>query len=131
MTDSKFHPESLNAPEIQRSSLGFMPLMTRRPLLTNSSAHAKRKAPQTSRDQLTKLIDLTLPLKFNQLTQRIENDGEPIDGDFLGTLYIQLMTVFSRGQQGPGARRRNAPLASSRLSPCSGLPRRHHHCPGA
>ena len=36
-------------------------------------------------DQLTKFIALVLPLKFNQLTQRIENDREAIDGDFFGT----------------------------------------------
>lgn len=41
-------------------------------------------------DTLTKAVELVLPLRFNLLTQRIENDGEPIDGDFLGTLYLQL-----------------------------------------
>ena len=40
-------------------------------------------------DQLTKFIALVLPLKFNQLTQRIENDGEAIDGDFFGT-HLQV-----------------------------------------
>ena len=39
---------------------------------------------------LTKAIEMVLPLQFNELTQRIENDGEPIDGEFLGTLYLQL-----------------------------------------
>ena len=41
-------------------------------------------------DQLTKVIELAVPLKYNELTQRIENAGIPVDGDFLGTLYLQL-----------------------------------------
>ena len=45
-------------------------------------------------DQLTKCIEIVLPLKFNQLTQRIENEGTEIDGDFLGTLYLQLAEHF-------------------------------------
>ncbi len=48
----------------------------------------KLRRPRT--DTLTKALSLVLPLKFNQLTQRIENDGTAIDGDFLGTLYLQL-----------------------------------------
>lgn len=45
-------------------------------------------------DQVRKVAELTLPLKYNLLTQRIENDGKPIDGDFLGTLYLQLAEQF-------------------------------------
>ena len=41
-------------------------------------------------DKLTAALALVLPLRFNELTQRIENDGKTIDGDFLGTLYLQL-----------------------------------------
>ena len=52
----------------------------------------KLRRPRT--DQLTKLMSIALPLRFNLLTQRIENDGEPIDGDFLGTLYMQLAERF-------------------------------------
>lgn len=52
----------------------------------------KLRRPRT--DQLTQLISMALPLRFNLLTQRIENDGEPIDGDFLGTLYMQLAERF-------------------------------------
>lgn len=52
----------------------------------------KLRRPRT--DLLTKALDIALPLQFNLLTQRIENAGEPIDGDFLGTLYIQLAEQF-------------------------------------
>lgn len=45
-------------------------------------------------DMLTMVLQLTLPLRFNLLTQRIENAGQAIDGDFLGTLYIQLAEKF-------------------------------------
>jgi len=41
-------------------------------------------------DKLVDAISLVLPVRFNQLTQRIENEGQPVDGDFLGTLYLQL-----------------------------------------
>ena len=52
----------------------------------------KLRRPRT--DMLTKVLGLVLPLRFNQLTQRIENEGRPIDGDFLGTLYIQMAERF-------------------------------------
>ncbi len=52
----------------------------------------KLRRPRT--DQLTKLMSIALPLRFNLLTQRIENGGSPIDGDFLGTLYMQLAERF-------------------------------------
>ena len=45
-------------------------------------------------DMLTRVLELTLPLRFNLLTQRIENSGQPVDGDFLGTLYIQLAEKY-------------------------------------
>ena len=50
------------------------------------------RRPRT--DQLCQVLELTVDLRFNQLTQRIENDGQPIDGDFLGTLYLQLAERF-------------------------------------
>ena len=96
MTLSKFHPESLNAPEIHEVFSGLHAVddtPTTVDELLGPREKGKLRRPRA--DQLTKLIDLTLPLKFNQLTQRIENDGEPIDGDFLGTLYIQLAEQFS------------------------------------
>lgn len=52
----------------------------------------KLRRPRT--DLLPKVLALAVPLRFNQLTQRIENDGQPIDGDFLGTLYLQLAERF-------------------------------------
>lgn len=53
----------------------------------------KLRRPRT--DILTTALAMVLPLKFNALTQRIENDGHPIDGDFLGTLYLQLAERYS------------------------------------
>ena len=41
-------------------------------------------------DQLTQVIGECIPLQYNELTNRIENAGKEIDGDFLGTLYLQL-----------------------------------------
>lgn len=52
----------------------------------------KLRKPRT--DMLTKVLELVLPLRFNRLTQRIENEGRSIDGDFLGTLYLQLAERF-------------------------------------
>jgi predicted P-loop ATPase len=54
--------------------------------------NGKLRRPRT--DLLTKVLALALPLRFNLLTQRIENEGRPIDGDFLGTLYLQLAERF-------------------------------------
>ena len=54
--------------------------------------NGKLRRPRT--DHLTQVMALALPLRFNLLTQRIENDGQPIDGDFLGTLYLQLAERF-------------------------------------
>ena len=42
------------------------------------------------KDKLLNTLDEVLPLQFNLLTQRIENAGEPVDGDFLNTLHLQL-----------------------------------------
>ena len=49
------------------------------------------RRPRT--DKLTQAIAIVLPLRFNELTQRIENDGKEIDGDFLNTLYLQLAEI--------------------------------------
>jgi hypothetical protein len=46
-------------------------------------------------DKLADALAIVLPLRFNQLTQRIENEGQPVDGDFLGTLYLQLAELHS------------------------------------
>ncbi len=60
--------------------------------LLGSPQPGKLRRPRA--DQLTKVIALALPLRFNLLTQRIENENTPIDGDFLGTLYLQLAERF-------------------------------------
>lgn len=41
-------------------------------------------------DLLTRAIALILPVRYNLLTNRIEHDGEPIHGDYLNGLYLQL-----------------------------------------
>jgi hypothetical protein len=56
--------------------------------LLGPAEEGKLRRPQ--KDKLTAALGLVLPLRFNLLTQRIERDGEPIDGDFLGTLYLEL-----------------------------------------
>lgn len=56
--------------------------------LLGPATENKLRCPRS--DALTKVVELVMPLRFNLLTQRIENDGEPIDGDFLGTLYLHL-----------------------------------------
>jgi hypothetical protein len=48
------------------------------------------KLRRPRKDKLAKVIAAVAPLRFNLLTQRIESEGEAIDGDFLGTLYIRL-----------------------------------------
>lgn len=60
--------------------------------LLGPAQEGKLRRPRV--DMLTKVLQLTLPLRFNLLTQRIENAGQAIDGDFLGTLYIQLAEKF-------------------------------------
>ena len=46
------------------------------------------------KDHVITTIDRLLPLKFNLLTKRIENNGTPIDGDFLTTLHLQLAEQY-------------------------------------
>jgi predicted P-loop ATPase len=46
-----------------------------------------RKVPK---DLLAQVIETVVPLQYNELTNRIENNGNAVDGDFLGTLYLQL-----------------------------------------
>lgn len=41
-------------------------------------------------DLLTEAIALVLPLRYNLLTNRIEHAGEPIHGDYLSGLYLEL-----------------------------------------
>ena len=51
-----------------------------------------RKPPK---NLLTQVIETLVPLQYNELTSRIENDGHSVDGDFLGTLYLQLAERYS------------------------------------
>ncbi len=46
------------------------------------------------KDKVISTIGSLLPLKFNLLTKRIENNGTPIDGDFLTTLHLQLAEQY-------------------------------------
>ncbi len=48
----------------------------------------KLRRPRT--DKLTQAVALVLPLRYNLLSNRIERDGEPIHGDYLGSLYLEL-----------------------------------------
>ncbi len=52
------------------------------------------KLIRVRKDQVIATVGKLLPLKFNLLTKRIENDGSPIDGDFLTTLHLQLAEQF-------------------------------------
>ena len=47
-----------------------------------------------TKDTLLGVISELLPVKFNLLTRRIELNGEPISGDFLGTLHLRLAEEF-------------------------------------
>lgn len=48
----------------------------------------KLRRPRT--DRLTRALALVLPLRYNLLTNRVELDGEPIHGDYLSGLYLDL-----------------------------------------
>ena len=43
-----------------------------------------------TKDTLLGVISEVLPVRFNLLTRRIEQDGVPIGGDFLNTLHLRL-----------------------------------------
>jgi hypothetical protein len=68
-----------------------------------------RKPPK---DLLTQVVETVVPLRFNELTNRIENDGQAVDGDFLGTLYLQLAERYSIDV--PKERAADAALLASR-----------------
>ena len=55
-----------------------------------SETTSNQRLKKISTDQLTGVIGECIPLQYNELTNRIENAGKEIDGDFLGTLYLQL-----------------------------------------
>jgi hypothetical protein len=56
--------------------------------LLGSAEDGKLRRPRN--DLLTRAVALVLPLRKNLLTNRIELDGEPIHGDYLNGLYLQL-----------------------------------------
>jgi predicted P-loop ATPase len=56
--------------------------------LLGPAEDGKLRRPRT--DKLTRAVGLVLPLRYNLLTNRIEHDGEPIHGDFLSGLYLDL-----------------------------------------
>lgn len=60
--------------------------------LLGCAEEGKLRRPR--KDKLTAAISMVLPLEFNQLTGRIENNGSEVEGDFLSTLYLQLAEKF-------------------------------------
>ena len=53
-----------------------------------------QKLIKIRKDQVIETIGQLLPLRFNLLTKRIENNKIPIDGDFLTTLHLQLAEQY-------------------------------------
>ena len=51
----------------------------------------KLRRPRT--DRLVQALALVLPLQYNLLSNRIENDGEQIHGDYLSGLYLDLAEI--------------------------------------
>jgi predicted P-loop ATPase len=92
ITSSTWHPTA-DAPvgEVALTTANTQPAESLDDLL-GPVENGKLRRPRT--DHLTQVMARALPLRFNLLTQRIENDGQPIDGDFLGTLYLQLAERF-------------------------------------
>lgn len=86
------HVESFSAdgPEQQNDLSGQVEQLDA--LLGPEQEGRLRKPPK---DLLTQVVEAVVPLRFNQLTNRIENDGQPVDGDFLGTLYLQLAERYA------------------------------------
>ncbi|MFY8147725.1 MAG: VapE domain-containing protein [Prochlorococcaceae cyanobacterium] len=56
--------------------------------LLGPAEEGKMRRPR--KDVLPRVLEAITPLRLNLLTQRIEYDGEAIDGDFLGTFYLRL-----------------------------------------
>jgi hypothetical protein len=56
--------------------------------LLGAVEEGKLRRPRT--DKLTQAVALVLPLRYNLLSNRIERNGEPIHGDYLGGLYLEL-----------------------------------------
>jgi len=77
-------PQALRRAEQQLQAQPADPLDA----LLGPAEEGKLRKPR--KDRLSQAIALLLPLRFNLLSNRIERDGKPIDGDFLGTLYLEL-----------------------------------------
>jgi predicted P-loop ATPase len=72
-----------------------------------------RKVPK---DMLASVLTTVVPLRYNELTNRIENDGRSVGGDFLGTLYLQLAEHYGLDVQKDRAA--DAALLASRRCSC-------------
>jgi len=56
--------------------------------LLGPAEEGKLRRPRA--DKLTQVVALVLPVRYNLLSNRIERDGEPIHGDYLSGLYLEL-----------------------------------------
>jgi hypothetical protein len=56
--------------------------------LLGTAEEGKLRRPRT--DKLTQALGLILPVRYNLLANRIEHNGEPIHGDYLSGLYLEL-----------------------------------------
>jgi len=60
----------------------------------NTSIIQRSQLTRPPKDKLLAAMQEVLPLQLNLLTQRIELQGQPIPGDFLGTLHLHLAEEF-------------------------------------
>ena len=60
----------------------------------NTSIIQRSQLVRPPKDKLLAAMQEVLPLQLNLLTQRIELQGQPIPGDFLGTLHLHLAEEF-------------------------------------
>jgi predicted P-loop ATPase len=60
----------------------------------NTSIIQRSQRTRPPKDKLLAAMQEVLPLQLNLLTQRIELQGQPIPGDFLGTLHLHLAEEF-------------------------------------
>jgi predicted P-loop ATPase len=63
--------------------------------LNNLTTVIPRQLSKPSKDRLVAQIQEVLPLNYNFLTHRLELKGQPVDGDFLGSLHLHLAEEFS------------------------------------
>jgi len=60
----------------------------------NTSIIQRSQLVRPAKDKLLAAMQEVLPVQLNLLTQRIELQGQPIPGDFLGTLHLHLAEEF-------------------------------------